>query len=273
MNILKDLLRGKSTEPQAPVIEPDKPSPKPANALEQTVNEALPVPVQLKKTEDQLRQESLQTMTYLEAARKEKGNFCLTLGEGDERAVLLAAPVEGIKVEDFVKSKGMPDYTYTATRTDYVLLTAKGPRRISFLQFDPSPLYQEGKLLKSHNDQETQEEGKFRKIIDQLVKKGEVNPRNGKYQEWMSGNGDVEVTFSIDIPGSTSSSDNFRRHTTCRRENEFVNFNVSGVITDDATPVQALRNSLNSVQSPLQARMASARAQIESVNALKQGLK
>lgn len=277
MNVLRDLLRKKSTEPQEPVIEPDKSPPKPENVLEQTVNEALPIPVQLKKTEDQLRQESLRTMGFLEAAREEKGNFCLTLGEGDKRAVLLVAPVKGVKTEDFIKGEdGLADFTFAVTRTDYVLLTAEGPRRISFSQADdPNPLYQ-GNKLKERNEKATQDEGKFNGIVNQLSKKGQVNLINSGYQEYRSeynGRESVDVTLSIGIPGSTADQDNFRRRTKREEKDKFSKSNNSGVITDDATSLQAIKNSLDSVQSPLQAKMADTRAQIQSVSAIRQGLK
>lgn len=275
MNVIKDLLRKKSTESSAPAVEPDKSPPKPANILEQTVNDALPIPVQLKKTEDQLRLESLQTMAYLEAAREEKGNFCLTLGEGDERTVLLVAPVEGAKAEDLVKSDfGRADYTFAVTRTDYVLLTARGPRRISFSQTDPNPLYQ-GNELKERNEKVTQDEGKFKRIVDQLAKKGEVHLKNSGYSEYRSeynGMEDVDVDLSIGIPGSTADRDNFKKNTKREGRAQFSNSNDSGIITDDATPLQAIKNSLNSVQSPLRAKMVDARAQIQSVGAIRQGL-
>ena len=272
MSSLRDLFQSKPKEPQAPVVEPLKSPPKPANDLEQIAYDAPPVVSQLRKTEDQLRQDALQTMTYLEAAREEKGNFCLTLGGGDKRAILLVAPVEGIKAEDFVKNGQGAGYTHAVTRTDYVLLTAEGPRRISFSRVDSSPLYS-GDKLKTRNNSATLEEERFKGIVDRLVKKGEVDLKYSMYQEWPVGEGDIDFNLSIGIPGSKSDSDKLHINSRRYKNNDFVNSCISGVITDDVTIAQALKNSLNSVQNPLQARMSDARAQIKSVNTIRQGLK
>ena len=272
MSFLKDWHQLKAKEPQTLVVKPPESPPRPANALEQIVHDVPPVVDQLKKTEDQLRQDALQTMAYLEDARQEKGNFCLTLGEGNKRAVFLIAPVEGIKAEDFVKKGQEAGYTQAVTRTDYVLLTAEGPRRISFSQVDSSPLYS-GDKLKTRNDWATLQKERLKGIVDRLVKKGEVDLKYSMYQEWPFGDGDIDVNLSIDIPGSKLDSDKFHINTRRYGNKDFVHSSISGIITDDVTPLQALKNSLNSVQSPLQVRIADAQKQIGSVKAIGQSLK
>ena len=271
-------LKKKATEWGAATDKPETPALPPANALERTVQDAPPVAARLKRTEEQLRREALQTMAIMEAAREDKGIFCLTLGEGESRGVLLVAPIEGVHGTSVsLATAYRSETTYTATRNDYYLLTAKGPRRVSFhTQYGWGGDSEEQKKERLEYDKKEQkEEERLRAIIDDAIKGNNPNLKDSSFSEWRDSRGRIEFTLDLNSTRSMEDSRRLRRHTEFAPgyHDQFKDTAKAAIVTDDNAVKQALQNSLEKVQAPLQARLDSARAQIKSTTTIRDGLK
>lgn len=248
-----------------PAPTPPKPAeqPTPLNPLEKQVAEAPPIVAQAKKATEDLKAEALHTMEIMEAARAVKGPFCLTLGEGENRAVLLVAPIEG-NVYDAVSppNENFPERKHRFTYTDYVALTANGPRRFGFKTDVESPLYK-GSNKDRLIDSEKKELDKFRRFIDGRLESGNVTVKDANYKEG-------ETEWSLYIP--TLDKTNVSRRTRISKS-EFAHSEEVDVITDPTITSKALDLSLKKVQNPLKAQIADARSQINATTAISTGLK
>lgn len=75
------------------------------------------------------KQEMGQLMTELETARASKGNFCVTISEGDSRNIVFIEPVEGVQTTSGVDATREMRQLKTV---DYVFVTKDGFRAVSF---------------------------------------------------------------------------------------------------------------------------------------------
>lgn len=230
--------------PPAPVAQPQPEAPRPpANELEATVEQAPSVVSELQKTEAQKRQEALATMDMLEAARAEKGNFCVTLGKGEYRALLLVAPTETTASQSYY---GQPEITKIVS--DYYLLTAKGIRRIRL-------------------DKDGESQKALQHAVDSIVKK-QGFLEDSSFTEGPLGEG--KTRYSLNIPVKDRNTAFFLNFDETRyEENEFATITDRKI--DPDAPRQALERSLEAVQSPIRAQIEGTRAQIQAINNLRAG--
>jgi hypothetical protein len=270
LDSIKSKIQPEKTKPITTPVE--KVSDTPANALEAAVQQAPSVITELKRNEEQLRQEALNTMQIMEAARVDKGNFCVTLGEGDTRAVLLVAPVVGVRA--FVADSEFPEFSH-ATRADYVLLTANGPRRVSF--------FSEGrKFPPEFLEREREEQAKFQEFIDLATSSKDPMGVNLKNSSFKNSAEDGLVSYNLELkkPGSVPDSKTGKQDSIFRVRGFAGSIDnlpgdghcIFGVARDEVAN-QVLKNSLAKVQSPLRSQVESARSQIQTVGVMRQGVK
>ncbi len=266
--------REQKTAPQPTNTPTPEAPPKPLNQLEKQVTEAPSVVVEAKKTEEQLRSEALHTMEIMEAARADKGNFCLTIGEGEKRALLLVAPIEGNVYKTVSPAtKYSPESQHSFTYTDYVVLTGKGPRRVGFRTWIDSPLYVGSEKERGLAD-EKQSAGEFKSIINECIRTGKVHLKESKYVEEEIGV-QKKMQLLLKKPGADPKENGIERKTLILtdRTSEFDHTKHVDIITDQTLTEKALSQSLKKVQAPIEAQIAATRGQITATAALRNGLK
>lgn len=213
-------------------------------------------------------------MEIMEAARADKGPFCLTLGEGESRAVLLVAPVEGVEgTSEAPATKYRKAIAYKVKRDDYVLLTANGPRRVSFITEESAS--NKDQYDAERSKKERNEEQRLRRIIDEAIQKGQPNLPDSYFQEYRDADRKA-VEFTLNIESPDKNPKNKIRRNTRRMTDEYdvwEGTSNAGIVTDENVVRQALQNSLQKVQAPLNAQLASARSQIKVASSIRDGLK
>jgi len=223
----------------------------PANDLEKIVQEAPPVVAELKDTEARKREEALKTMGVLEAARADKGNFCITLGEGDSRAVLLSAPVEGRTWEG-------PRGSQKAIFTDYFILTRQGPRRVSFAT--------ESSWLKDDEIRKQQSDLSHLKAIIAEAQKGNPVRPNAYFKEY--GTEHKEYELEINSVGTLSGqplNEVKRRNYASSSDPTMEGSGLVSDVVDNAKVQEALSKSIEQAQSPVATQLENARNQIQTL--------
>lgn len=201
----------------------------------------------------------------LEKARAEKGNFCITLGTGADRIVALTAPTtRAWKTE--IDSYGS-HYMYDETYTDYILITSRGPRRVSFLTE-----VREGD--KGFIDKAQKSMGLLKEALRTAARGNGViekaTYRESVYQETTS--------MTLDIPRPdrkpTDRADEERDlyHSADYKLNGYEGASKVGPITDEAVVEQAVRASLEQTQSPIKTQIAQVRGEIGALQGVRKGL-
>jgi len=101
-----------------------------AQGVKKVVQEANPTKLKEQQAKEQLRREMLATMTEMELARERVGQYCVTIGDGSTRAVLLVGPQTLI---DHISGIGS-DYRSESdiTHRVYVFATQDGFRALNY---------------------------------------------------------------------------------------------------------------------------------------------
>lgn len=244
-------------------VKQEKPQPK--TGVETIVQQAPQVLPQLEQVTHQKEAEARQTIDMLEKARAEKGNFCVTLGTGPDRAVVLTAPTtREWKAE--IDSYGA-HYKYDETFTDYVLITPKGPRRVSFLtEVREGNKEFIGKAQKSM--------GLLKEALGTAARGNGVIERARYWESVFQDN----TSMTLDIPRPdrkpTDRTDEERDlyHSTDYKLNGYEGASKVGPITDEAIVEQAVRASLEQTQSPIKAQITQVRGEIGALQGVRKGL-
>jgi hypothetical protein len=256
-------LFGPKDRPPAKTVlnKPEAAAPPPLGRLESVVATAPNAVGDLQRAKEQRRKEALAQMDYMEAARKEKGNFCVTIGTpGDpKRAVLLVAPREGIQVPVQAGDRPDPAQDFTGTRTDYIMLTAQGPLRLSFntqskhdsvVKYDTERL----KALKLN--------------IEQAIKSKNPVIANSSFDAYEVASGTkVENHFRF----QTSRGEQIDTAADYDPGHDRPDNHIDAV-RDEAVVAQAVQASLQMVQAPIQDQLAGVRNQIKAQAAITKAL-
>ena len=207
------------------------------SGLQSTVAQSPNVIRDTRSVQEQLKKEALDTIQMMETARGTKGNFCLTLGSGPDRALLFVSPD-----------------TTDSSRVDYYLLTAGGMRRLRlWKQTDPRiPI--------------------FEQIVHEAVSSN-PNLTTSEYREKISPGG--VITYGLNLLSINHPENQFV--TSRITDSSLPQYNPEEEIicqsTDKAMHQRVLENSLHTVQAPTLTQQAQAQGQIATLQGLKKGLK
>lgn len=102
-----------------------------AEKVIEIVEDAYPMKLEDQQAKEQLRKTMLATMTEMEEARERIGQYCVTIGEGKTRAVLLLEPQT---LTEHSKSVVLADYWLKSDKTHklYVFATQDGFKALNY---------------------------------------------------------------------------------------------------------------------------------------------
>ena len=223
--------------PAAPEPIQDKPlSPIEIRIGNNTIS-AEPVVSLKTRSEEESRKEMLHTMDQLEEAREQIGNFCMTIGSGEDRAVLLTEPDDSMSNDSEIIEK-------------YVVFTAHGPRsitRYTSRRAISSTMFSSRETLTRDEIYGLESYKKFQAVLEK-GRRGEGIP--GKYYELENAGNVVMYMDIMDIA-------DIRQVGTKGREER-----VFSELTDESLAATVLQKSIDKVQIPLKTGLQNAQTSI-----------
>lgn len=250
-SILRRIGIGRGPNPVSPAqpLEPTAPEihPEPQSVIE-ILQQVEPTRQDALAMAEQKRGKMRETISAIEEARDRIGNFCIAVGSGDTRYVVLAYP-EVTPVES------------GGTITSYLAFAQEGTREINIFE----GLNQDAKGAESNRAIAAA----FRNSIEEGRKTGNLNLLDGPaYTEEKRGNNTRMVIRYADGPNGWFAGEADHNGNAIRRVSSFASGPREYVepITDEEHVLRYLKTSIEKAQEPDRARIASDKATIHTAD-------
>jgi len=230
-----------------------------AEAIVQQAPDVIP---HLQQVTEQKEADARTTIEMLEKARADKGNFCVTLGTGEKRAVILVTPLEGRTVQ---KKDQHLDTDYDCK--DYYLITPHGPRRISLVS-----------EFRSGVEQVAKDDKKYLAGLELALEnavKGNGVIEAAEFNDYgVSSTGTHEMSLKMPVPTMFGGKEKEKIYISSNyRDDQYKKdeYRIAPV-REEAVIEQAVKASLEQTQSPIQIQIANARGEIAAMQGVRKGL-